>query len=388
MVLTPFHYQTMLKNCKDKSYLRLHCIKLAKEVGIRKAAQLLGCSRNTIRRWLRRYQLHPSLDSLKDLSKAPKSSRSPISQKDKDFLMAFKENYPNIGAKRLKRMLNLPFHHDTILKIWRNAGLIKKKRKKRKIKNDLRHIKRQWNLFQQSQVDTKYLNDIPHLWPTLKKFNLPTFLYSFREVVSGLVFFSFAYELSLSNSRIFILTILHHLKNSGVSFSPGSVIQTDNGSEFIGSWNASSDSAFSRTIHSVSPLRHVTIPPRAHTFQADVESFHRLIEDEFFDVESFSSLNDFLSKASAYLYWFNFCRTNSYKDHQTPWQIIHSRDPTISSRIVFLPPQILDHQYNRYLDSLKAFDYSHKQVGPHVIGHPLCKLFCRKVRVSSGVENF
>jgi hypothetical protein len=33
------------------------------------------------------------------------------------------------------------------------------------------------------------------------------------------------------------------------------------------------------------------IPPAAHTYQSDVETVHRLEEDEFFDLEDFTSRN-------------------------------------------------------------------------------------------------
>lgn len=39
------------------------------------------------------------------------------------------------------------------------------------------------------------------------------------------------------------------------------------------------------------------IPPRCANANADVETFYRLIEDEFYTRERFGSMNDFLSKA-------------------------------------------------------------------------------------------
>jgi len=35
---------------------------------------------------------------------------------------------------------------------------------------------------------------------------------------------------------------------------------------------------------------------RPHTYQSDVETVHRLEEDEFFDLEDFASRGDFLAK--------------------------------------------------------------------------------------------
>jgi len=69
---------------------------------------------------------------------------------------------------------------------------------------------------------------------------------------------------------------------------------------------------------------------------ADVESSHRLIEDEFYCIESFSSVKDFLVKASSYQFYFNFLRKNSYKKFKTPLDIL--KDYKISPSIAFMPP--------------------------------------------------
>jgi len=45
---------------------------------------------------------------------------------------------------------------------------------------------------------------------------------------------------------------------------------------------------------------------------------HRLIADEFFDWESFSSRADFLAKASLYQPYFNLARPNSHKEGRAP----------------------------------------------------------------------
>jgi len=42
-------------------------------------------------------------------------------------------------------------------------------------------------------------------------------------------------------------------------------------------------SSFTKMVESVPGLLHETIPPGAHTYQADVETAHRLIEDELYN---------------------------------------------------------------------------------------------------------
>ncbi|MBW2149980.1 MAG: helix-turn-helix domain-containing protein, partial [Deltaproteobacteria bacterium] len=92
--------------------------------------------------------------------------------------------------------------------------------------------------------------------------------------------------------------------------------------------------------------------------RAPKKPFRRITpEDEFYEVEHFSSRTDFLHKASSYILWFNVARKNSYKNHQTPWQIIHLRDPTVSPDIVNLPPVFPDELLIQHIDKKKTRGY-------------------------------
>ena len=204
-------------------------------------------------------------------------------------------------------------------------------------------IKARWRLFQQTDIDTKHLYDIPEYWIQMKRHNLPLFQYTAREVVSGrtprlgMMFVSYASECTLTYATLFAEIIIDHLKKCGVKLK-NSRFQTDNGSEFIGSWSAKQPSIFTRTVNSEKGLVHDTIPPGAHTYQ----TVHGIIEDEFYEIEAFSSPQAFLAKATQYVTWFNVARRNSYKGNKTPWEITHQRDPTISPQIAILPAMSLD----------------------------------------------
>jgi hypothetical protein len=69
---------------------------------------------------------------------------------------------------------------------------------------------------------------------------------------------------------------------------------------------------------------------------------HRLVEDEFFDLESFAGRGDFLAKAQTYQLYFNLARPNSHKENQTPWQIIERLAPRTPFQLCLLPPVSLD----------------------------------------------
>jgi len=119
-------------------------------------------------------------------------------------------------------------------------------------------------------------------------------------------------------------------------------IQTDNCREFVGSWQQKGPGAFTRLVENRYHAVNRTIPPAAHTYQSDVETFHRLIEQELFLVESFHNRSDFLDKVCTCQLFFNYARTNSYKRYQNPISIIRQRDPAINPAIAMLQPIFLE----------------------------------------------
>ena len=83
-----------------------------------------------------------------------------------------------------------------------------------------------------------------------------------------------------------------------------------------------------------------------------METVHRLIEDEFYNLETFHNRAQFLAKASLYQLYFNLARPNSHKGGLTPWQIVHQLEPRLPPQICLLPPVFLDYR----LDSPGGYD--------------------------------
>lgn len=350
-------YDTIMRQSKDPAYFRLKLVQYAQTNGNKPTAQAFATTVKTVRKWRRRYE-QSGYAGLADHSRAPSHHPHAVTQAVRDEVIRRKRACPSFGAVRIKDIYSIPISEKTIRKIWREANLIRRKRKKHKTKQDLRAVKASWRLFQQIDIDTKHLYDIPEYWPQMRALGLPRYQYTARDVVSGLMFTGFADECSLIHATLFADIVLTHLKDCNADLSPSS-IQTDNGSEFIGSWNARHDSCFTKTVQTAHHLTHSTIPPSAHTWQADVETVHRLIEDEFFEVESFSNQSHFFSKASTYQLWFNIARKNSSKQGKTPWNIIQERNPSVLPRIALLPAL-----------NLKSLLHQKLQRGYHVVPYP------------------
>jgi transposase len=345
----------LIRQIKDPKLYRYELVRYAKAKGVKPAARIFGTTPKTVRKWLRRWE-PGSMRGLEDHSKAPKHSPNRVTEAQRREAIRLKRRLPSFGAERIKSNYQLPISEKAIRRIWRQEGLLKRPRRKHKTKQDLRAVKAQWGLFEQTCMDTKDLNDIPELWPQIRRLRLPKVQYTAREVVSGMQFIGYGQERSLSYATLFAQIVLDHLLSCGLQLKD-SRIQTDNGSEFIGSWNARHHSTFTKAVTSVPGLTHTTIPPSAHTWQADVETAHALIEHEFYEVERFNSTQAFLAKATLYNLWFNVARKNSYKAHQTPWQIAHHRNPDLDPRLPTLPPVYLDKLFRQDLHNTSPRGY-------------------------------
>ncbi len=330
---TPARYFDLVREMRDAYNHRLRLVESAQQRGIKATARFFAATVPTVRKWLRRFQQHgPS--GLVEHSRARHHQSQKTPSRIEAQLLELRKTLPTFGARRLIREFDLPVGHSAVERIWREHGLMHKRRRKYQRKQDLAHIKAQWALFQQISADTKDLDDIPHYWPQAQRLHLPVIQYTARDVRSGLLFWSFAEKRSAAASAVFASRIQQHLDRHGISLRD-LVWQTDNGGEFKGDFP-----------HALGDSQHVRIPPAAHTYQSDVETVHRLEEDEFFDLEDFSSRGEFLAKVHTYQLYFNLVRPNSHKENLSPWQIIERLAPRSPLELCLLPPVFLDYHLN------------------------------------------
>lgn len=351
ILMCPIPYYTIMRKSKDKKFLRLQLVLSVEQYGIKQTARNFKTTRNTVRKWYRRW-LQDHYKGLEELSRRPHTSPYALSQTARNNLVVLKKKYKRIGADTIKSIENLPHSSKTIRKIWRQEGVSSRKRRKKHItKRNLREIKKKFALFQHIIEDTKDLIDIPEYWIQLQQKPLPKVQYTTRDVTSGLMFLGFADEKSLTYSTLFAKYINNQLQKYGADLSK-TIRQTDNGAEYIGSWQSKHSSTYTQVIESIPGQIHTTIFPGAHRMQADVETVHNLIEAEFYEIEKFKNKRDFMNKAYSYQLFFNLVRTNSYKENKTPWQIAREKAPHISVEIAKIPPVDLCALLNKKLDFL------------------------------------
>jgi len=331
-------YHDCIKSMNNIFDLRLRMVECAKERGVTEAARQFNTTRPTVRKW-RDNVKEFGLPGLKDKSRKPKSSPNKIPVDIEVHLVGLRKRHPKLGPQRLKDFYdNIP-SNSVCYRVWgENKDLLRPKKKKWIKQKDLRELKKRLKAFEKSQVDTKDLDDILHYWPQKHRLGLPRYQYTLREMSSGANFFSYANENNSTNASRFAYYVLSHLVESGIDVS-GCRFQDDNGSEYIGSVRKKSKTptAFQKALSDYNVTQE-RIPPRSPTFNSDVEAFHRLCEEEFYDSEDFDSEETFLAKAFGYQVWFNFLRKNRWRDNKTPWEILREKSPDMSKFALILPP--------------------------------------------------
>ncbi|MBI1883245.1 MAG: transposase [Chlamydiae bacterium] len=337
-------YYSLVRDMTKFNY-RFWVVKKALEVGISKAAREFKTTRKTVRKWRDRYE-KKNLQGLKDQSRRPKSVPNQMAQEDEEKVVNLRESHKKWGARRLKERYRLKGSERAIHRVIAQRCELNKGRKRAKKRRNLSEMKKQLKFFEKSQVDTKDLSDILNYWPAMKFLNLSRYEYALRELSTGASFFAYADENNSTYAGLFAEYVLEHLKSYGID-TARIAWQTDNGSEYIGSVNKKSNSlsAFEEALARFK-VGHNRIPPRCSWMQGDVETFNRIVEDEFFDVESFKNNTQFLGKTYAYQLYFNYIRTNRYRDNKSPVMILKKRFPNVDPNVLNLPPIRLESLLN------------------------------------------
>ena len=335
-------YYELMKDMATKFNWRLEMVLWSQEHGISEASRRYQTTRKTVRKWSCRYQKH-GLDGLKDQKRTPKHIPHKMNKENEEKVIKIRKKLHTFGARPLKERLGIVYSHTAIHRVLKQNGLVKPKRRRWRKRRDLSSLKKTLGFFEKSQIDTKDLSDILPYWPLMRRLGLPRYEYALRELSAGASFFAYADENTATNASIFADYVAEHLKKHGLKTAQ-ITCQSDNGSEYIGSVNKKTNrpSAFEKALirHEI---RHNRIPPRCSWLQGDVETFNRIIESEFFELESFDSSQDFLGKAYAYQLYFNYLRKNRYRDNKSPVEILRERFPYVNEDVLNLPPIRLDH---------------------------------------------
>jgi len=323
-------------------------VNMARKEGISKTARVFCTTRKTVRKWLKRWEEN-GIKGLEDLSKEPHSQPQKLSPEKINQIIEVRKKYPTFSTKRLEAEGLLPCSHETARKYLKETGLLRKRRRKKRLtKNTAKELKRKLKPFELIVFDTKHLYDLPHYNHYREALGLPKYQYTARDVKTGLLFTAYSNELSLSNNIIFLKHIIKFLKENGVDLSK-ITFQYDNGPENIGSVRSKEYSAIEKFFikNNISFKR---IPVGRWSYNADVETVHGRIEEEFFEIEKFEDRNNFFRKISFYNLYFNNLRKNSNKNWKTPLELL--KKESFSPKLSLWLPLDLDNILDTHSDIL------------------------------------
>jgi transposase len=350
-------YNYIMKKLKkeEKFNYRYDLVKFAFKTSKKEASREYKADIKVVRKWVERYKKY-GIAGLKDLSTAPKTIPNKCSDSfEKQVIKLRLQTKNKFGASKLIERFNLKHSKNCVQRIINQAGLKRKKKTKTAKRNNLWSAKKLTKVFEKIQIDVKTLTDIDLYWLQYNKQKLPKFEFTARDVKTGASFVCFADRNNSRNASSFALYVTNHLKEAGFEVKE-ITIQTDNGAEFNACGNSKKqDTMFEHTVKDIINAKLDFIPPASPTFNSDVETFHRLVEDEFYSIEFIENRDDLIKKMYTYLIDFNYLRKNSYKDNKTPIKLAREDIANISLGIFNLKPIFLDNNFNLYLDAQKKY---------------------------------
>ena len=325
----------------DKEDVKRYRLKMAQDAlksGIKPCAQAYQTTVKTVRKWVKRYQENKEA-GLSDLPRKKEHCSIKIDKETELKILECRKRHPGWGSRRIKEVLELNYSHVSIHRVIKEAGLIKAKRKTYKKRKDMQEVRKQKRVFSRFQVDIKYLTDIPEYEIWRWEHHLPEYLITARDYKTGATYLSYSHEKSSTATAIFIDYLLFSLHNYGIN--PETItIQTDNGKEFTNP-HSQKLTLFEKIITEKYKARHKLIPYQRPTYNSDVESFHNLIEEEFFISEKPNNETELLAKTFSYQIWFNSYRTNRGRDNQNLEQIYQTELNT-DKAIPIIPLIVVD----------------------------------------------
>lgn len=333
-------YHTLIQQLKEPERLRANMVNFyyQNDNNASLAAREFNTKRQTVTKWVKRFAKFGP-EGLKDQSRAPQSRPNQLTASQEQEILELKKRMRHAGPNRLKAE-GIAHSTSTIYRVLKSHHWIKKHKKRWQKRRMLSAVKRQARALRYWQADVKYLDDIGGLWPFIEQKAIPKYEYTARDVRTGTTFVCYSYHLDELTMARFGKLLLEHLKRWSICMRDV-IIQTDNGPENIGSIYAKKDSLLSLVVQDYGAT-HKTIPVASPRFNSHVESFHGIVEREFYSQEYLPTEPELLAKATSYLWYFNLERKNLEKN-KSPFDLIKQQTQILTPSFLNFPPIILDY---------------------------------------------
>lgn len=351
--MVSLQYQEVLKLSPVVAHKKIiDCFYHQAEENVSKTARLLGISRPTVLKWLKRF-FQGGEAALKNHSSRPHTSPNKTpAETERLILKIFAET--NYGFHRiirvLKRKYGIKISHRTAGNILKRHGCYKPR-----IKLTIRRTGRRYynpidfEPFRFFQIDVKEVVDGDTLpaevyahFLDLKRRNVPLYQFTAIDIRTRTRFIAYGQQKSFANGWAFILLVVLWVRSFGIIGHI--VLQSDWGDEWGGDEGKKLEWMNSR----LAPLdAEVTRIQKGRKEQNGyVERSHRTDDDEFyipwgFEIKDTKTL--FLT-AYSWIRYYNIKRrhTGSNLDDKTPIEYAKEVMPGLRTNIGLFPPVILD----------------------------------------------
>jgi len=344
-------YQEMYLNSDNQEFIiqkRLEMVRYANENGYATAAKYFCCTRKTVKKWCRRYNLH-GIVGLKDLSRRPHNSPNKADLettiKIKDIAIKAKKEKKYITVNNVRKKSGINSYADKTINKYIKKALGERRNKKRpKTNGGSTEWKKQLKPFQLIQIDIKYLTDIDNLKPYFNDFNnnLAKYQITAVDVATGYPIVAYCDEKSVTYTTMFLENILYPFLNQFPNLNLKNItIQTDNGKEFTNKYTKTKGNEPKETAFTLFILenfkKHKTIIPGHCTAQSDVEHFHWTIERDCLAWEDITNNEELIKETTKYINEYIF-KKNLSREYAPVEKIKETMEV---KGITFPKPQIL-----------------------------------------------
>lgn len=302
----------------DPAQFRLHCLEHYYKYGWKPTVEAFKVGKSTLYDWKREYERSgKALPSLIPKKTRPKRVRQMTTNwRLVQFIREFREQYGNIGERKLKIFLDEYAHEPgistigsrTISKVIkrRNFYFYPPKKKRRKSKSSRDRTRKSPKVAKPGYVEMDSvvvcIDNIRH---------------DFICCVDIYTKFAHVRKVKTLSSKQAKITFQEFEQRSPHQIH---TVQTDNGSEFF---------KFFQSYLEEQGIKHQFIYPKSPKINGVVERFNRTIQEEFINRndEIYFDLEAFQAKLTGYLEWYNYKRPHASLGYLSPMQFVQTNFP-------------------------------------------------------------
>jgi transposase len=280
----PIPYYTMIRSADHKQTVRRELVRFAQKHGIKPAARHFACSRNTVRKWLRRSEAQGSVE---EQSRRPRNCPAQVDCHIEQTVLDSrrKTRYgPHRLSDWLKRTRHIEISPWTMRNILKRNGLLRR-RKKRSTCYPAHWAWEPGRPFTLVQADVKDVYDKGTLGTErtthLARLGLPRYQWTFLEAQSRLRFLAYSHRLTRDCGVAFLWLCLKWLQHWAALPQAPVQIQTDWGEEFGGD-NPARIEQLNRKYFQPLGARLCRYPLGRKGYNGRVERLHRSDDEELY----------------------------------------------------------------------------------------------------------